>query len=150
MDRVLKETFLPELRAQGFTGSLPHLRRIRSDRIDLIAFLYSRRGGRFMVDLSQCGPEGVKTSWGKEIPPNKVTAHDLFISDRYRLSSGVGWRGQWFVFDRPSYDPRLATSEAAIEANCRKAARAALEAFARQAEVWWAQRAGASKPYVTI
>src|SRR5689334_15887249 len=119
MDRVLKETVVLELRARGFTGSLPHLRRIRSDRIDLITFQYSRYGGRFVVELSQCGPDGVKTAWGKEIPPNKVTAHDLFSSDRYRLHLRAGWRGQWFVFDR---DPSAATSKAAIEASCRKAA----------------------------
>jgi len=145
MDRVLRETVLPELRAQGFTGSLPHLRRIRSDRIDLISFQYSRYGGKFVVELSQCGPEGVKHDWGKEIQPNKVTAHDLFSSDRNRLSSRAGWRGQWFVFDRPSHEPPSATSKATIEASCRKAAGAVLEAFARQAEAWWAQKAGVTR-----
>jgi hypothetical protein len=146
MDRVLKETVLPELRALGFTGSLPHLRRLRSDRIDLVTFQYSRYGGQFVVELSQCGPGGIKTGWGKEIPANKVTAHDLFSSDRYRLRPRAGSRDQWFVFD---HDPPSATSKAAIEASCRKAATAALEAFGRQAEAWWVQKAGASKPDVS-
>jgi hypothetical protein len=51
----------------------------------------------------------------------------------YRLSYKAGWRGQWFVFGRPSYDPPMATSEAAIDANRRKATMAALAAFGRQA-----------------
>jgi hypothetical protein len=46
-----------------------------------------------------------------------------------------------FVFDRPGYDPPVAVTEAAMKANCTKAARAALEAFARQAEQWWEQKA---------
>jgi Domain of unknown function (DUF4304) len=100
MDRVLKEVFVPELRARGFMGSLPHFRRIRPDRIDLVSFQYSKRGGQFMVNLSQCGPEGVKTEWGKEIPPDKVTAFDVF--ERQRLRFKWGWRGQLFVFDTRS------------------------------------------------
>ena len=143
MDRMLKEIFVPELRARGFTGSLPHFRRIRSGRIDLISFQYANRGGRFMVNLSQCGPDGVKTDWGKEIPPDKVTAHDVFEHQRLRFK--WGWRGQLFVFDTPSYDPPAATSEVALEAACVKAARLALKAFNEQAEPWWEKKAAAKR-----
>ena len=57
MDRVLKATVIPELRARGFQGSLPHFRRRRPDRIDLLTFQFDRSGGRFVVELAQCGPE---------------------------------------------------------------------------------------------
>ena len=143
MDRVLKEVFAPELKARGFTGSFPHFRRGRSDRIDLVSFQYARRGGQFMVNLAQCGPEGVKTEWGQEIPPGKVTAHDVF--PRQRLRFKWGWRGQLFVFDRPYYDPPAATSEAAVEAACARAAAAALKAFNEQAEPWWEKKAAAKQ-----
>ena len=63
--------------------------------------------------------------------------------NRVHLSAGWGWRGKVFVFDRPSYDPALAATEAAMQANCAKAARAALEAFTKQAEPWWEQKAAA-------
>ena len=142
MDRVLKEIFVPELRARGFTGSLPHFRRIGADRIDLVTVQYSRYGGEFVVELSQCGPEGVTAGRGKEAPPDKVMAHHLFGRDRYRLSFKPGGRGQWFVFDD---DPHAATTEAAIEAAGAKAARAALEAFAGQAEPWWEKKAAAER-----
>jgi hypothetical protein len=141
MDRILRETLVAELRTRGFSGSLPHLRRIRPDRTDLLTIQYARAGGKFSVELAQCGPGGHKTDLGEEIPPNKVTAHDLFVTDRFHLSRKAGWRGKWFVFDRRSYDPPLATDEATIEANCRKAASAAQEAFNRQAEAWWAKKA---------
>ena len=45
MDRVLKATVIPELRARGFQGSFPHFRRLRPDRIDLLAFQFYRSGG---------------------------------------------------------------------------------------------------------
>jgi len=134
MDRVLRETLVAELRTRGFAGSLPHLRRIRPDRIDLLTVQYSRYGGEFVVELAQCGPAGYN-----EIPPNKVTAHHLFSPDRFRLSWRASWRGQWFVFDESRHGRPI--SEAAIEANCRKAASAAQAAFDRQAEAWWAKKA---------
>jgi len=142
MDRVLKEIVVPELRARGFTGSLPHFRRIRSDRIDLVTVQYSRYGGEFVVELSQCGPEGVTADRGKEAPRDKVTAHHLFSPDRYRLSFKPGGRGQWFVFDD---DPQAVTTEAAIEAACAQAAKAVLDAFSRQAEPWWDKKATAER-----
>jgi Domain of unknown function (DUF4304) len=145
MDRVLKEIFVPELRARGFTGSFPHYRRIKSDRIDLISFHYPRRAGQFVVELSQCGLAGIKTEWGEAIPPNKVTVNDTGPGDRFRLSYKWGWRGKIFVFDAPSYDPPAAPTEAATEANCVKAAKTALKAFNEQAEPWWEKKA-AAKP----
>jgi hypothetical protein len=42
MDAALKETFVPALRERGFKGSLPHFRRLLSDRIDLLAVQQGR------------------------------------------------------------------------------------------------------------
>ena len=142
MDRVLKEIFVAELRARGFAGSLPHFRRIRAERIDLVTLQYSRYGGEFVIELSQCGPEGVKADGGKEAPPHKVTAHHLFSQDRYRLSFKPGGRGQWFVFDD---DPAAARSEVAVTASCVEAATAALKVFNDEAESWWEKKAAATR-----
>jgi Domain of unknown function (DUF4304) len=142
MDRALKAIFVPALRARGFTGSLPHFRRIRSDRIDLVTVQHSRYGGEFVVELAQCGPDGVTAGQGKEAPPDKVTAHHLFSPRRYRLSHRPGGRGQWFAFDD---DRGPAPTEAALEDACAKAAKMALDAFARQAEPWWERKAAAGR-----
>jgi len=142
MDRMLKEIFVPELRARDFTGSFPHFRRIRSDRIDLVTVQYSRYGGEFVVELSQCGPEGVMADRGRAAPPDKVTAHHLFSPDRYRLSFRLGGRGQWFVFDD---DLHAVATESAIEAACAQTAKAVLDAFSRQAEPWWEKKAAATQ-----
>lgn len=139
MDRVLKEVVLPELRARGFRGSYPHFRRQRPDRIDLITFQFWRSGGKFVVELAQCGPDGYTTSWSKHIPASKVTAHDLDPSKRKRLGGGLGLRpaDHWYIFDFPNYDPPMASSPAQLEEDCRKAAAEMLQDFNQQAEAWW-------------
>jgi hypothetical protein len=145
MDRVLKETVVPELRARGFQGSFPHFRRLRPDRIDLLTFQFYRSGGKFIVELAQCGPEGYTTSWAKRIPPGKVTAHDL--TGRLRLGGRLGFRraDHWFVFDFQNYDPPMASSEAQLEDDCRKAAAEVLKDYRRQAEEWWDQQQTVSR-----
>jgi hypothetical protein len=40
----LKSIFVPALRERGFKGSLPHFRRLMSDRIDLLTIQFDRRG----------------------------------------------------------------------------------------------------------
>ena len=152
MDRALKAIVVPELRTRGFTGSFPHFRRIRPDRIDLVSFHFPRRGGQFVVELSQCGPAGIAFEGEEAIPPDKVTVNDTFPGDRFCLRAKAGWRGElagWrgklFVFDRPTYDPPIVSTEAAMEGVCAKTARTALDAFTREAEPWWEKKAAATR-----
>jgi len=100
MNTSLKERLVPALRERGFKGSLPHFRRIQAGRIDLLTVQFDRHGGGFVVEISKCGPNGATTSWGKEIPPAKVTAHDLHPDKRHRLGSPTpNVDGRWFRFD---------------------------------------------------
>jgi uncharacterized protein DUF4304 len=100
----LTKLFVPALRALGFTGSFPHFRRIRNDRIDLLIDLltvqFDRHGGGFIIEVSKCPSNGYTTHWGKQIPPNKVRAWDLDPRQRHRLGSPTpGVDGHWFRFD---------------------------------------------------
>ncbi len=81
-----------------------------------------------------------------------MTVHDTSASDRFYLRAKPGWRGElmgWrgklFVFDRPSYDPPIASTEAAMQELCAKVARTALDAFTREAEPWWEKKAAATR-----
>lgn len=98
MDHALKDAIKAHLRPRGFTGSLPHLRRRSEEQICLITFQYFSSGGSFVVEVAECPPEGIITSWGKHIPPQKVTAHNI-NSPRPRIG------GQWFVFGPRNYEP---------------------------------------------
>jgi hypothetical protein len=91
----LKKIVVPEIRKRGFKGSFPHFRRISEDKIDLMTFQFDRYGGGFVIEVGVCSPEGFTHSWG-EIPPNKVTAHDLNPNNRLRLKEKDG---QWFRYD---------------------------------------------------
>jgi hypothetical protein len=125
MDRALREIVLPVLRAAGFTGSLPHLRRARGKRLDLLTFQFDKWGGGFVVEAASAGNEVFTTHWGAGIAPGKLTAHDLDPSRRLRIQPGVGGGvDAWFRFDT---------------GNCAEVARVTLELVDRS-EAWWQER----------
>jgi hypothetical protein len=132
MEAALKEKVVPVLRARGFTGSLPHFRRILEDRVDLLTVQFDRHGGGFVVEISRCDPGGVTTAWGKHIPAAKARAHDLHPDERHRLGSPrPGMDGRWFRF------------EGAMAA--ATAARSVL-GHLEEAETWWASAAPLVSP----
>lgn len=49
MNHALKVRFVPGLRQLGFKGSLPHFRRQRESRVDLLTVQFDRHGGGFVV-----------------------------------------------------------------------------------------------------
>ncbi|ACC71564.1 DUF4304 domain-containing protein [Paraburkholderia phymatum] len=123
MNRALKARFVPALRQLGFKGALPHFRRLRDDRVDLLTVQFDRHGGGFVVELSQCGAEGITTHWGKFISANTVTAHDLHPSQRHRLGSPGPNIDHWFRFDDGTLPRAVADS---------------LCTHIDEAERWWA------------
>ena len=100
MDEALRKEVLPKLHALGFKGSLPHFRRLASGGLDVLTFQFDRHGGGFVIEVARCSQEGVTTTWGKTIPPNKVTTWDLPSSWRHRIQplSGSG-TDSWFRFE---------------------------------------------------
>lgn len=96
----LKEIVVPRLRERGFRGSFPHFRRPTDRQIELLSFQFDRNGGGFVIEISRCPPGGITTYWGKEIPPDKVTPHDLHPDERQRLQPlEGGGTDSWFRFD---------------------------------------------------
>lgn len=105
MIKALKKSVIPYLREYGFKGSFPHFRRRNEEYIDLITFQFNRYGGSFVVELAFCPKEGVTMSWGEEVPPNKVTAHD--INDRYRLKESKDEYETWFDYENAQCEEDL-------------------------------------------
>ena len=101
METALREVVIAYLREQGFRGTFPHFRRPRATHIDLLTFQFFSSGGSFVVELAACAPTGVVHSWGKVVPPGKVTAHD--VQDRHRLGSEK-FDDHWFRFGKPNYE----------------------------------------------
>ena len=124
MIEVLKSVVVPFLKERGFKGSFPHFRRPAGNAIQLLTFQFDKWGGGFVVELAKCSPEGVTTSWGKFIPPNKVTAHD--VNGRLRLGARSPGEDHWFRYDTVgSVDPY------------QDAASEVLRQFEHQAEAYW-------------
>lgn len=103
LEAALHEVAIPALRRRGFRGSFPHFRRPSEFRIDLLTFQFFSSGGSFVVEVAQCGPNGVSHSW-KDVPPTKVTAWD--VGKRLRLGSdfSVGAGDHWFVYGKRNYE----------------------------------------------
>lgn len=102
MVKCLSETVIPVLRSLNFKGSFPHFRRQTAGRINLLTFQFDRSGGGFVIEIANCQPNGVLTSWGLEIKPNKVTAHD--VDKRKRIQSNMNTASSltedWFRYDK--------------------------------------------------
>ena len=98
MDNAIKEITIPFLREQSFKGSLPHFRRFKDDRINLLTFQFSLNSSKFVVEISNCSPKGIVTPWGKEISPSKCSAHDMY--KRLRIGSIKNKGDYWFDFSK--------------------------------------------------
>jgi len=108
MDSALKTYIVPLLRQTGFKGTYPHFRRRLHDRIDLLTFGFDKYGGGFYIEIAQCAPEGLTTSWGKHIEPSHVTAWDI-SKNRPRIIPGIGpSEAAWFRFDNGQFGKSVA------------------------------------------
>lgn len=127
MVAVLKEVVVPNLRAAGFRGSFPHLRRHLPDQLDLLTFQFSQFGGQFAVEIAYCPPDGYTEREGEFVRPSAARVHDLNPDSRLRL--GVrpppNNRDHWFRFEIDRPEEHLETATAVL---------ALLES---QAESWW-------------
>jgi len=107
MIKALKKLVVPYLREHGFKGSFPHFRRRNGDDMELIAFQFNRYGGSFVVEVGVCGKDGLTTSWGKEIPANKVSVYDLDYGHRFRLRENIYGTDDaecWFHYEEAKTD----------------------------------------------
>jgi hypothetical protein len=100
MDKAIKEIAVPFFREKGFKGSFPHFRRVKNDRINLLTYQFSLSSPKFVIEISNCSPNGIITSWGKEINPSKCNAHDMYR--RLRVGSIKNKEDYWFDFSKES------------------------------------------------
>ncbi|MEN6372890.1 MAG: DUF4304 domain-containing protein [Armatimonadota bacterium] len=100
MKKALNDVVIPRLRERGFKGSLPHFRRFRDDRVDLLMFQFDKWGGGFVIEVGHCSPQGMMTSWGGHIPAEKMKAYYLNFNCRERVQPRKGGSpNDWFRYD---------------------------------------------------
>ncbi len=133
MTGALREVFLPDLRAKGFKGSLPHLRRIGLERVDYLSIQHNSSGGSFVVELATVGPDGKPPGYGRNLSIEKLNVQ--YFSNRLRLGSDPA-RGQvdhWYEFGPASY---AKDSRPYPEDHYREIAKRVLKDFETQGEEW--------------
>src|SRR4051812_493253 len=113
MIAALKKKVVPFLHDEGFSGTFPHFRRIAPAGIDLITFQFDQHGGGFVIETG-CAPlQGTTLYWGKQVPPEKITAWDLHPDKRKRIQMRAGSSQEdWFRYDNGDFD---SAAEAALE-----------------------------------
>ena len=126
MDKAIKEIAVPFFKSKGFTGSYPHFRRIKDDRVNLITYQFNKYGGSFVVEISNCSPKGVQRGWGADIPPSKCTAHDM--NRRHRIGAIKHNTHYWFDF-----------SSGEINGNIYADRANEIISLWDEAETWWEQ-----------
>lgn len=142
MDAALKRMVARDLRPQGFRGSLPHLRRIGDDRVDLLSVQYHSAGGSFVVEVASCPTTGITTSWGKHLPAQKATTQFISPPNRPRLGSPTFPGGDhWFSFGPRNHEPGADRVRPVAHYDNIAAQVSAL--VVRQAEPYWRTRPAA-------
>jgi len=101
MRDALKRLVVPELRAAGYKGSLPHLRRKRDDGFDLLTFQFSKWGGAFCIEAARCRSSGIDSPLG-HIPGEKAKAWDMPV--RQRVGAPQRFGDHWFKFENDDPD----------------------------------------------
>lgn len=102
MIKNLNEIVIPVLRQSNFKGSFPHFKRITTDRVNLLTFQFDRSGGGFVIEIANCNRGDFRTSYGREIKENKITAHDLNKRKRIQsnMSTNSSLTADWFRYDK--------------------------------------------------
>src|SRR3954466_7358806 len=70
---ALKRIVLPALRARGFEGELPDLRRVSAEGTHFFNVQTSKYGGSFIVNLGRIPPGPIATPSGELISPDRCT-----------------------------------------------------------------------------
>ena len=147
MREALQRVVVPELRARGFTGKLPHLRRLTAQGTHTFTVHTSKWGGEFIVELGRAPAGPYRTSTGEVMPADVLTSYHMQGGDRARLRRRTGRREAWFRYAPTTWDRLLATARGWF-GNRREAVnpfhRAALEVAAKldECERWWAGENG--------
>lgn len=138
IDAALKAKLLPALRAAGFTGTYPKLRRTVGDRLDLMDIQHSSSGGRFYVNLGQAPAEGfTRDEWLSTIPLDKLWTGHCY-QDRSRLNPKSSWwkRKHGWDYGPRSYDDPVPVRDAAFY---EEIASTVADRFADVGEAWFAR-----------
>ncbi|MBK8726054.1 MAG: DUF4304 domain-containing protein [Holophagaceae bacterium] len=106
MQKAINRFLIPQIRALGFKGSLPHFRRRINGEHQMLMILFNKYGGSFYVEAGRISDHQVRelqqdwSNFGKSLSESALTVGHCHWRDRARLGPDGFFPGQdhWFVF----------------------------------------------------
>lgn len=144
---ALKRIVLPALRARGFEGELPHLRRITAEGTHFFSVqTNNKRGGSFVVNLGRLPPGPHTTRSGEVIAPERLTIFEALGNDAARLRAVPNTLTEvWFQYRQSPLSASLTRFRQAIGLGGPKPFVTEFERAAREVldllpecDQWWA------------
>ena len=81
MRAALKAELLPELRRRGFSGALPHFRRMTDSTISLLTVQFNKYGSSFAVEIGRAPASDYAPFPGKLVPATNLRVrHKITVS----------------------------------------------------------------------
>ena len=124
MDKAIKEIVVPFLRSENFKGSYPHFHRLHNDQLNLLTFQFSLYSPKFVVEITNCSPEGYVSFAGKRYKPSECRVN--LFGNRLRIGSIKHNTDYWYDFDKIS-----------VFGNIYKKKAIEIIANWNEAELWW-------------
>jgi hypothetical protein len=147
MRDALRRFVARDLCTRGFTGKLPHLRRVTPQGTHTFTVQTSKWGGEFIIELGRAPAGPYRTATGEAVPAERLTSYHLRGSHRARLRRRTGAREVWFRYTPTAWDRLWSMARRWFgdsQAPKNPFARAAIEVFIKldECERWWAGEDG--------
>ncbi len=96
MDKTLKTFVVPEIRKFGFSGSYPHFRRMKDNKLEFISFQFSLYGPSFIVEAGKTTKEQL-SDLSKDMPFEKLNHGNT--AQRFRIKPDESISDHWYSFE---------------------------------------------------
>lgn len=144
---ALKRLVVPALRERGFSGELPHLRRLTGEATHTLSLRISKWGGRFVLDLGRAPAGPYRTAAGEVIEAGQLTSWHLRPEHRATLRAVPDVLEEvWFDYTPRTGDRlraaigRLIGRDPATDPFARAARQ--VQGHLEECERWWAGEDG--------
>ncbi len=105
--RRIRAALVPHIESYGFVGKYPAFQRVEEGQLHLLAIVYDKYGGGFVLEFGRMAPGPFEAPWGDTVPQAELEIGHAPLNSRARLvrtTQGNGLYEDFFRFDEPGMD----------------------------------------------